>query len=233
METEPEPSGPSAVSLAECGGLLFPGQPYSACVLKVGYCCPQPDGTAKADGTITLLTGPQNILVDTGGPWDRDFLLRSLQERGLSAADIHVVVGTHGHSDHIGNLGLFPTRCWRWALTCAGGHVRGQPVSAGGSVLIVPTPGHSGQDVSVQVTGLAGGTTLLVAGDLFESCKDEATWRELSLNPAQQQLNRQRALQAADVIIPGHGLPFRVCRETIETNGAGPIFPVSLPKNKL
>lgn len=89
--------------------LDFSGQPYSVSVLKAGYCLSQKDGTFRADGTITLIKGPKNILVDTGGPWDRDFLLMSLKERGLEPGDINLVVGTHGHSDHIGNLGLFPT----------------------------------------------------------------------------------------------------------------------------
>lgn len=88
---------------------VFPGQPYSVSVLKVGYCLPQTDGTFRADGTITLITGPSTILVDTGGPWDRDFLQRTLKDRGLEPRDIDVVVGTHGHSDHVGNLSLFPT----------------------------------------------------------------------------------------------------------------------------
>ncbi len=87
----------------------FRGQPYSVSVLKVGYCLPHTDGTFRADGTITLITGPRAILVDTGGPWDRDFLLKTLKERGLEPEDIDVVVGTHGHSDHVGNLSLFPT----------------------------------------------------------------------------------------------------------------------------
>ncbi|XP_010773065.1 metallo-beta-lactamase domain-containing protein 1, partial [Notothenia coriiceps] len=86
----------------------FSGQPYSVSVLKVGYCLPQPDGTFRADGTITLITGPKTVLVDTGGPWDRDFLLTTLKEKGLEPGDIDVVVGTHGHSDHVGNLSVFP-----------------------------------------------------------------------------------------------------------------------------
>lgn len=208
----------SGVSLTECG-LVFAGQPYSARVLKAGYCSPQPDGTTRADGTITLLTSPhRNILVDTGGPWDRDFLLQSLAERGLTAGDVHVVVGTHGHSDHVGNLGLFPHALLVVGFdVCRGdtytdsGLAQGEAYSVDEHVSILPTPGHSGQDVSVQVTGLAGGT-LLVAGDLFESSADEESWRELSLNPTQQQLHRQRALQTADIIIPGHGPPFTVRR---------------------
>lgn len=85
----------------------FPGHPYSVSVLKVGYCLPQADGTFRADGTITLVTGPRTVLVDTGGPWDRDFLLTTLKDRGFEPKDIDFVVGTHGHSDHVGNLSLF------------------------------------------------------------------------------------------------------------------------------
>ena len=43
----------------------------------------------------------------------RDFywlflLIPGLSKHGLTPKDIHYVVGTHGHSDHIGNLNLFP-----------------------------------------------------------------------------------------------------------------------------
>lgn len=198
--------------------LDFPGQPYSVSVLKVGYCVPQADGSFRADGTISLITGPRVILVDTGGPWDRDFLLQSLKDRGLDPGRVHVVVGTHGHSDHIGNLNLFTS-----ALTVVGYDVsdkdtyrpnrlaEGQVYAVDQHVSIIPTPGHTGQDVSVQVTGASAGT-ILVAGDLFECCADENSWRDLSLNPAVQEVSRQRALDTADIIIPGHGPPFQVLR---------------------
>lgn len=78
-------------------------------------------------------------------------------------------------------------------------------------VSVVPTPGHTGQDVSVQVKGLTGGT-ILIAGDLFECCEDEDSWQDLSMDTALQEVNRQKALQSADIIVPGHGLPFRVIR---------------------
>uniref|UniRef100_A0A3P9KZ85 Metallo-beta-lactamase domain-containing protein 1 n=1 Tax=Oryzias latipes TaxID=8090 RepID=A0A3P9KZ85_ORYLA len=198
--------------------LDFSGPLYSVSVLKVGYCVPQSDGTFKADGTISLIRGRRTVLVDTGGSWDRDFLLRALKDRGLRPEDVQVVVGTHGHSDHIGNLSLFPA-----ALTIVGydvsegdtyrpsGLAEGRVHLMDEQVSVVPTPGHTGQDVSVQVTGTSAGT-VLIAGDLFESCSDEETWRELSLNPAVQEASRQRALQSADIIIPGHGPPFRVLR---------------------
>nr|XP_061810911.1 metallo-beta-lactamase domain-containing protein 1-like [Nerophis lumbriciformis] len=195
----------------------FPGSPYSVSVLKVGYYHPQPDGTFRADGTVTLITGAgKNILVDTGGPWDRDFLLESLQKKGLKPGDIHVVVGTHGHSDHVGNLNLFPS-----AVIIVGHDVnrldvylpnqlgKGDAYVVDEHVCVVPTPGHTGQDVSVQVKGTSVGT-ILVAGDLFDCCADDDTWRELSLKPDLQETSRQKALETADIIIPGHGPPFRV-----------------------
>nr|XP_021333484.1 metallo-beta-lactamase domain-containing protein 1 isoform X2 [Danio rerio] len=79
-------------------------------------------------------------------------------------------------------------------------------------VSIIFTPGHMGRDVSVLVKGTSEGS-VLVAGDLFERCHDEDSWKELSENPQIQEANRQMALQMADVIIPGHGPLFRVQRE--------------------
>ncbi|XP_049424867.1 metallo-beta-lactamase domain-containing protein 1 isoform X2 [Epinephelus fuscoguttatus] len=198
--------------------LDFPGQPYSVTVLKAGYCLPQTDGTFRADGTITLITGPRTILVDTGGPWDRDFLLTTLKERGLEPGDVNVVVGTHGHSDHVGNLSVFPAAVMIVGYDVSEGDTyrpnqlaEGQAYSIDKQVTVVPSPGHTGQDVSVQVTETSVGT-VLVAGDLFECCSDEDSWRDLSMNTAVQEVNRQEALRTADVIIPGHGLPFRVLR---------------------
>ncbi|XP_008286002.1 metallo-beta-lactamase domain-containing protein 1 [Stegastes partitus] len=217
MATEVFPGQFQRVSLSD-SQLDFSGQPYSVSVLKVGYCCPQTDGTFKADGTISLITGPRTILVDTGGPWDRDFLLKSLKDRGLEPRDINVVVGTHGHSDHIGNLNLFPAAVMIVGYDISEGDTyrpnklaEGQMYSIDEHVSVVPTPGHTGQDVSVQVKGTSAGI-VLVAGDLFESCSDEDSWRDLSTDTAVQEVNRQEALCNADIIIPGHGLPFRVLR---------------------
>ncbi|XP_061091185.1 metallo-beta-lactamase domain-containing protein 1 [Conger conger] len=195
------------------------GQPYNISILKEGYCLPQPNGSTRADGTISLLQGPKIILVDTGGPWDRDFLLVRLKEKSIDPDDINIVVGTHGHSDHVGNLGLFPGATMVVGCDISQGDLylpnklaEGEPYPIDEHVSILPTPGHTGRDVSVLVKGTSVGT-VLVAGDLFECCTDGDTWRELSENPAVQEVNRQKALQTANVIIPGHGGPFRVCMD--------------------
>ncbi|XP_027025371.1 metallo-beta-lactamase domain-containing protein 1 [Tachysurus fulvidraco] len=196
------------------------GEPYCVSVLKHGYCISQADGSVRADGSITLITGPQTILVDTGGPWDRDFLLSKLKERGLSPADVSFVVGTHGHSDHVGNLNLFTRATVVVGCDVSQGDryipnmlAEGSPYPIDPYVSIIPTPGHTGRDVSVLVKGTVVGQ-VLVAGDLFECCTDEGSWRELSENPEVQDVSRQTALKTANVIIPGHGAPFRVFRDS-------------------
>ena len=106
-------------------------------------------GEMKAGGTISLIKGKYNIVVDTGGSRDKSliisgkfifsspchhlhyvyffqhddgnglckfaiftidfqFFLLGLDANGLKCDDVHYVIGTHGHSDHIGNLNLFP-----------------------------------------------------------------------------------------------------------------------------
>ncbi|XP_076828876.1 metallo-beta-lactamase domain-containing protein 1 [Brachyhypopomus gauderio] len=212
------------VRKTECADIVdISGEPYCICVLKQGYCLAEPDGSFRADGTISLLTGPKRILVDTGGPWDRDFLLSKLKDKGLTPADVTLVVCTHGHSDHVGNLGLFPSATVVVGCDISQGDrylpnhlAEGQPYPIDDHVSIIPTPGHTGRDVSVLVKGGTMGT-VLVAGDLFECCNDEDSWKELSENPEVQEVSRQTALRMADVIIPGHGPVFKVFR-TPKTN---------------
>ncbi|NWJ08719.1 MBLC1 protein, partial [Crypturellus undulatus] len=86
-----------------------PGRPYSVRVLQEGYSEALPGGLVRADGSITLVRGPRvTALVDTGGPWGRQRLLELLAAQGLRPGDVTHVLCTHGHSDHVGNLNLFP-----------------------------------------------------------------------------------------------------------------------------
>ncbi|KAG8523774.1 Metallo-beta-lactamase domain-containing protein 1 [Galemys pyrenaicus] len=229
--------------------LLVPGDPYSVVVLLQGYA--EPEGIAdavRADGSVTLVLpqawgrtpssrepppwagevktaleeaarGP--ILVDTGGPWAREALLGALAGQGLAPEDVTLVVGTHGHSDHIGNLGLFPGAallvshdfCLPGGLYLPHGLGEEQPLRLGPGLEVWATPGHGGQrDVSVVVTGTALGT-VVVAGDVFESDGDENSWQALSEDPVAQERSRKKILSTADVIVPGHGVPFRLVRE--------------------
>ncbi|XP_048373792.1 metallo-beta-lactamase domain-containing protein 1 [Sphaerodactylus townsendi] len=200
---------------------LVAGSPYSVVVLQEGYATELPDGSTRADGTVSLVLGPQLTLVDTGGPWGRERLLAGLAGQGVSPGDIRHVVCTHGHSDHVGNLNLFPgadlivgTDLSRPdGLYLPNGLRQGLPHPLhAGHLEVLPTPGHAGHDVSLMVWGTSMGH-VLVAGDLFECESDEGQWQPLSQDPVRQEASRAYALRIADIIVPGHGAPFRVLRE--------------------
>lgn len=94
---------------------------------------------------------------------------------------------------------------------------------------IIPTPGHTNEDVSLIVTLRDSGdqttgdnnnfeNTLAIAGDLFESAKDllnPDVWTPNSSQPEIQAKNRLKILKMAKTIIPGHGPYFTVQPEHV------------------
>ncbi|NXD60566.1 MBLC1 protein, partial [Corvus moneduloides] len=204
------------------GSLSIPGPLYSVRVLQVGFNTPNPDGSVHADGSVTLVSGgPLTVLVDTGGPWLRPHLPELLAAQGLTPDDVTHVVVTHGHSDHVGNINLFPdaTVLVGFDLSRGRGHYLPHGLASGvplvlhpGHLRVTPTPGHTRAHVSLVASGTSLGT-VAVAGDAFERREDEGEWRALSEEPAEQRRSRRRLVALADVIVPGHGEPFRVLRE--------------------
>jgi glyoxylase-like metal-dependent hydrolase (beta-lactamase superfamily II) len=65
--------------------------------------------------------------------------------------------------------------------------------------------------VSVVVCTADG--TYAIVGDLFECAEDldnEELWRSFSANPEKQRASREKVLELADFIVPGHGRVFEV-----------------------
>ena len=191
---------------------------YRVQVLKEGYATAAGPGLQRADGTITLVTGAHHILVDTGGPQDAHAIVRGLEAEGMTPADVDHVVCTHGHSDHVGNVGLFPHATLIVSHDVSSGDLyrehpfaSGAPYAIDDGVEVIATPGHTSQDVSVVVRTLAG--VYVIAGDLFEceqDLSDEELWRASSEDPVRQARSRALVLRLADFIVPGHGPMFRV-----------------------
>ncbi|XP_009079594.1 PREDICTED: metallo-beta-lactamase domain-containing protein 1, partial [Acanthisitta chloris] len=164
--------------------------------------------------------GPLTVLVDTGGPWDRHLLPQLLSNHGVTPENITHVVCTHGHSDHVGNVNLFPEAelLVGFDLSRGDGVYLPQELAHGvplvlhpGFLEVIPTPGHTGAHVSLVARGTASGTAV-VAGDVFEKEEDEGEWEELSEDPEEQERSRRKVLALADVVVPGHGWPFRVVK---------------------
>ncbi|KAF6773904.1 hypothetical protein AHF37_06923 [Paragonimus kellicotti] len=83
-------------------------------------------------------------------------------------------------------------------------------------VKIIHTPGHTPHDVSVVAKHVQPYGRVIVAGDLFECAedlKDPYIWQNSSWNHKMQAAYRAKVLEKADLIVPGHGTPFKITEE--------------------
>jgi glyoxylase-like metal-dependent hydrolase (beta-lactamase superfamily II) len=151
------------------------------------------------------------IVVDPGMVAGRHLILDPLMALEVTPEAVTHVFLTHHHPDHTINVALFPNAevvdFWaryvgdQW-LDHDGDGYRLAPNSQ-----MWLTPGHSDEDASLIVNAEDGVYALT-----------HAWWREdrtPEIDPyaASQELlqaSRARMLGAADVVIPGHGGPFRV-----------------------
>ncbi|XP_065576249.1 uncharacterized protein LOC136037415 isoform X3 [Artemia franciscana] len=175
----------------------------------------------RANASCTIIRGPKIVIVDTMTPWDGPFILRELQKLNIRPDEVDYVISTHGHSDHIGNNNLFLK-----AIHIVGYCVSkkdtywfhpfdsGKPYEIDGQRLyVLPSPGHTADDVSLVVKTNSFGT-VVVAGDIFEreeDIEDQTIWRSAgSTDPQRQERSRLQLAELADYIIPGHGPMFKV-----------------------
>jgi glyoxylase-like metal-dependent hydrolase (beta-lactamase superfamily II) len=152
-------------------------------------------------------------VVDPGMVADRAAILEPLAALGHAAEDVTHVVLTHHHPDHAINVALFPNA----DVVDAWAHYRGdQWVDHDGDghqvsphVRIILTPGHTLQDL----------TLLAETDDGVVACT-HAWWRTDRTpvvdpgadDPTALEASRRRILSEADVVVPGHGEPFRTGR---------------------
>ena len=183
--------------------------PATLHVLHTGYV--RDDGVAS---TVSLvLDGEAVIVVDPGMVADRALLIGPLREHGLDPEGVTQVVLTHHHPDHGINVGLFPNaevvdfwaryRGDQWLDHEGEGH------RVSDHAVLILTPGHTAEDL-----------TLLVRTDEGVVACTHAWWRDdqtpqvdpLAEDQAALEVSRARILAEADVVVPGHGPPFRTGR---------------------
>lgn len=196
---------------------------YHVHVLFDGYSRIVENGSL-ANCTCTLITGPQNIIVDTMSAWDGPKLKSALEYYQLTPNDINWVICTHGHSDHIGCNYLFQNAkhvvgfCYSHKdMYFEHDFSSGEEIQIDIGLRVIPTPGHTLQDVSVLVENTNKGT-IAITGDLFEreeDLADDGIWKAAgSDNEILQEKNRRKILDLAHWIVPGHGPMFEVPRKT-------------------
>lgn len=148
-------------------------------------------------------------VVDPGLAPSQASLLDPLRALGLEPADVTAVVLSHHHPDHTLNAALFPNAAVHdhWAVyhgddwdsrECEGAEL--SP-----SVHLLRTPGHSTEDLS---TVIGTPEAMVVATHLWWTAEGPA---DDPYAPDREVLraSRLRVLAFADLVIPGHGAPFR------------------------
>jgi glyoxylase-like metal-dependent hydrolase (beta-lactamase superfamily II) len=177
-------------------------------LLHAGYA-----GDRVGSSVVLVRDGDALIVVDPGMVARRSLILDPLQQLGVAPEAVTHVFLSHHHPDHTVNIALFPEAevvdFWArykddlWLDHDGEGHVLG-PRST-----LWLTPGHTEEDAS-----------LVVEADDGVYAMTHLWWREdrspevdpIGADQAQIEGHRSRILAVADVVIPGHGGPFRVER---------------------
>jgi len=166
-----------------------------------------------ASSVVLVRDGDVRIVVDPGMVADRSLILDPLATLGVAPESVTHVFLSHHHPDHTINVALFPNAevvdFWaryvgdQW-LDHDGDGYRLAPSSQ-----LWLTPGHTEEDAS-----------LIVEADGGVYAMTHAWWRgdrtpEVDPYAPDQAIlaaSRARILAFADIVIPGHGAPFRVDR---------------------
>ena len=176
-------------------------------VLTVGYA-----DMPSVAGTVGLVRdGDRIIVVDPGMVRDRRLILDPIERLGLTPDDVTHVFVSHHHLDHTVNIALFRQaeivdfRTVRRDDQVAPHAGEGFRLSPNATVWL--TPGHSPQDASLVVQTAEG---MQAFTHLWWRSDRTPALDPYTPNQAELDRNRERLLGGVDIVIPGHGAPFRV-----------------------
>jgi glyoxylase-like metal-dependent hydrolase (beta-lactamase superfamily II) len=158
-----------------------------------------------------ILGGKQVIVVDTSDRTLRPKVITTLNELGVRAEDVNIVVNTHLHPDHVSNNDLFPnaTVLFHEAEGRRSSREIGSGIDLAEGVRVIHTPGHTRGSVSVLVEG---DVRTAIAGDAIPT-KDNYTKMVppgSNYDPELAMRSMERIIEWAQVIVPGHGPAFEV-----------------------
>jgi glyoxylase-like metal-dependent hydrolase (beta-lactamase superfamily II) len=153
------------------------------------------------------------IVVDPGMVRSRSLILDPLAAQGVVPEAVTHVFLSHHHPDHTINVALFPNAevvdFWARYIGDQWLDHDGDAYRLSPHAQLWLTPGHTNEDAS-----------LLVEADDAVYAMTHLWWHEdmtpeqdpLADDQAALEVSRRRVLAAAEIVIPGHGGPFRVAR---------------------
>jgi len=186
-------------------------------VLVIGHLERNPDGSTIASETFSssalICTGGHNIVVDTSSNFMRAGIRTSLKQIGkVFPDDIDIVVLTHTHPDHMGNVGMFRKARVMVRAEEAENVPDSEPIDKDEveitkGVKLVYTPGHTMGSMSVFVEG---DRNYVIAGDAIPLKNNFLKMEPPTINCGPElALSSIKKISAfADIIVPGHGSPF-------------------------
>jgi glyoxylase-like metal-dependent hydrolase (beta-lactamase superfamily II) len=176
-------------------------------ILTVGYA-----DMPSVAGTVGLVRdGDRVIVVDPGMVRSRSLILDPIERLGLTPDDVTHVFVSHHHLDHTVNIALFQqAELVDYRTVRRDDHVEshsGEGFKLAPHTTVWVTPGHTAQDASLVVDTAEGRHAFT---HLWWRSDRTPEIDPYSNNPAELKRNRRRLVDGVDVVIPGHGAPFRV-----------------------
>lgn len=187
-------------------------------VLIEGYAKQLEKGWVASSTTCLITTGDKKIITDPG--CNREKLLKALNKEGLTTDTIDYVFLSHCHPDHILLAGIFGKAKFvtfdtnliydKDLLLEFDKHEMGKDIE------IIETPGHVLEHLSLIVytpegkVAIAGDVIWWVDGEkqVFDiNQKDHTQAKGMDMEDLTR--SREKILEVADWIIPGHGKMFR------------------------
>ena len=160
---------------------------------------------------VLVRDGDALIVTDPGMVARRSLIVDPLRGLGVAPEAVTHVFLSHHHPDHTVNIALFPNAevvdFWARYRDDLWLDHDGDGYALSPHTRLWLTPGHTEEDASLIVDAddvTYALTHLWWRGDRT-SVVDPLAWDQVAL-----ERGRERVLSAADIVIPGHGEPFRV-----------------------
>jgi glyoxylase-like metal-dependent hydrolase (beta-lactamase superfamily II) len=170
-------------------------------------------GERVASTVVLVRDGDALIVVDPGMVARRALILDPLAALGVDPQAVTHVFVSHHHPDHTVNIALFPNAevvdFWATYRDDVWADHEGDGYRLSRNAALWHTPGHTEEDATLVVDAEGGVHAMTHAwwrGDRTPAI-DPLAWDQPTL-----ERSRERVLGVADVVVPGHGAPFRVTR---------------------